>query len=96
MAQRYSGRSSVVDADGVAWQTASLPLGTRGLDLRVPIEPDAMTETLNARFDDERTVLQRDGHDAELIHDGSDIANLGPTSHVLGTWVFGHGALVHI
>lgn len=87
-------RSSQQDSDGITWQTTSLPLGTKGLDLRTPIDPAAMTELLNARFQDERTALQRDGHDELVVYDGGDIAPLGNAFTVTGVWMLGHGAVV--
>lgn len=87
-------RSSQQEADAVVWQQAALPLGTTGLDLRTPIDPDALAELLNARFQDARTVMQRDGHTAVQIYDGSDVALAGPGIHPTGAWVFGHGAVI--
>jgi hypothetical protein len=87
-------RGSHSDTDQITWQSAALPLGTYGLDLRTPIEPTALADLLNARFQDDRTVLQRDGHDASEVRDASDIAPLGTTFHVTSDWVFGHGVVV--
>lgn len=89
-----AARNSQQDSDGITWQTAAIPLGTTGLDLRTPIEADALAELLNARFQDARTVCQRDGHDSLTIYDGSDLALFGDTFYVTGDWVFGHGATV--
>lgn len=87
-------RNSQQDADGIVWQTVSLPLGAHGLDLRTPVDANALSELLNARFQDERTAIQRDGHDSQSIYDGGNVAALGPAINVPGVWVLGHGIVV--
>ncbi len=84
-------RSSLRDSEGITWVTAGLSLGKVGLDLRRPDAPGAMTELLNARFLDDRTVCRRDGHRGRLVQDYSAFT-LNKT--VLPSWVYGHGTLV--
>lgn len=84
-------RGSQHDSDEITWNTTGVRLGTTGLDLREPADPGALTELLNARFVDDRTIEQRDGHTGVLVQDSSDFAPLGETSTVTGEWVYGHG-----
>ena len=55
-------RNSDQDTDGIVYSTASLKLGTQGLDLRRPADPAALTKLLNARFLDEKTIERRRGY----------------------------------
>lgn len=87
-------RSSQQDQDAIAWHTAGIRLGTAGLDLREPADPGALTRLLNARFLDERSIGQRDGHTGQTVRDNSDLAPLGGGYSVSGNWVFGHGATI--
>lgn len=88
-------RSSQQDAsDGVNWQSIGIRLGVKGLDLREPAEPDSLTELLNARFVDDRTVRPRYGHTGSLVQDSSDFAPLGDNYSVTDEWVYGHGVRV--
>jgi hypothetical protein len=87
-------RSNQRDADEVTYQTIGVPLGLSGLDLREPVEPGSLTRLLNARFSDEKSIRQRNGHEGVLIRDDSGLAPLGSSYGVSGDWVFGHGATV--
>lgn len=84
-------KSSNQDTDGTVWQTASVPIGNVGLDLRRPDGAGALTELLNARFLDERTVCRRDGHTGRLVQDYSF-----PTQdkRITTDWVYGHGTVI--
>ncbi len=91
-------RSSQVESDEVVWQTASIPLGRAGLDLRASGEA-SLTRLDNARFSDERTVERRNGHVGQVIRDASDYyqADDGDDQSVPmgGTgWVYGHGQVI--
>lgn len=88
MAQRNS------EQDAITWQTVAMRLGTQGLDLREPSDPTSLTELLNARFVDDRTVKPRSGHAGSLVQDQSAFAPLGSGYEVLDNWVYGHGLQV--
>jgi hypothetical protein len=79
-------RRSDQDSDGTTWAPVSLRVGLSGLDLRRPGDPQALTECLNARFLDEKTLRRRDGHTGYAIRDGSNF-----TTGTHGDWVYGHG-----
>lgn len=89
-----AARGSQHEQDEITWNTAGIRLGLRGLDLRQPSDPDALTKLLNARFLDDRLIRQRDGHSAELIQDSSSFAPLGPNYSVSDEWALGHGRRV--
>lgn len=82
-------RSSQAEHDYVVLSTAAVQLGTRGLDLREPADPGALTKLLNARFRDDKTVERRLGHRGVLVQDGG----LFPPTGDIATdgWVYGHG-----
>ena len=87
-------RQSQQDQDGVVWTPVALPLGTRGLDLRRADDPGTLSELLNARFLDDRTVKRRDGHLGYPIQSPPFAENYGfPDTpfRVTDEWVYGHG-----
>ncbi len=86
-------RTSLSDSDGTTWVSVGLPLGGAGLDLRRAADPGTLTELLNARFEDLRTVTRRDGHTGRLLQDRSSFT-LNKT--VTDEWVYGHGTLITI
>ncbi len=88
------GRGSQHDQDEISWQTVGVPLGRTGLDLRQPSDPGALTELLNARFVDDRTIEQRTCHRGVRLRDAGEYPALGPGYTVTGDWVYGHGAQV--
>lgn len=83
-------RGSQHELDEIVWAPASVRLGSVGLDLRQPSDINALTKLLNARFVDDRTVEERDGHIGTLVQDSSDFAAVGQAATV-GSWVYGHG-----
>ncbi len=85
-------KNSNSDTDGVTWGTASLPLGTTGLDLRTPGEPGTLTKLRNARFLDQKTLSRREGHRGQIVQSGGDFV----TGQRSGQWVYGHGERVTI
>lgn len=91
-------RNSLQDNDGTAWNTVSLRLGERGLDLRRPDDPGVLSELLNARFLDDRTVSRRDGHAGRAIQ--SRLAGSAGAFYETGNfraldeWVYGHGTRI--
>ncbi len=86
MAQRDNQR----DTDGNTYQAVGVQLGTTGLDLRQPSQPGALSKLLNARFEDDRVVRQRDGHSGVLLQDRYPFPALGG-NFVTDGWVYGHG-----
>jgi len=82
------GKQTGSDSSGVTWVPVPLPLGDRGLDLRRPGEPGTLTELLNAKFLDAKTVTRRDGHTGKLIQDYSAFRQDKRTTN---EWVYGHG-----
>lgn len=89
-----ANRGSQHDQDEIVWATTGVRLGTTGLDLRQPSDPGALTELLNARFLDDRTVTPRSGHYGVLIKDAAGFPALGPNYSVSDRWVYGHGMQV--
>lgn len=87
-------RSSLEDQSGTIWQAVAVKLGEQGLDLREPSAPASLTELLNARFVDDRTVEPRNGHTAATVQDQSPFAPLGSGYQVTTAWVYGHGTQV--
>jgi hypothetical protein len=83
-------RRSDQDSDGTVWAPVSLRVGASGLDLRRPGDPQSLTECLNARFLDERTVTRRDGHTSQEVRDAQGYASGSHTDE----WVYSHGNLV--
>ncbi len=90
MSQRSSQRAQ----DEITWQTVGIPLGFSGLDLRKPAAPQALSKLLNARFADDRNVLQRDGHLSTVVQDAADFPPMGADGAIGDEWVYGHGARV--
>jgi hypothetical protein len=84
-------RNSQEEDDAITWATTGVRLGTAGLDLREPSAPGALTKLLNARFSDDRTVNQRDGHLALLLKDAAEFPPLGDGYTVTDEWMYGHG-----
>ncbi len=82
-------RNSQQDSDGLVWQTAGIPLGAVGLDLRIPVTPGSLTRLNNARFLDEKTVQRRDGHIGTQVLDASAFPAVGSCTPV--GWIYGHG-----
>lgn len=89
-----ASRGSQQAQDEITWQTVGVALGGSGLDLRQPSQPTVLTELLNARFVDDRTIEARSGHIGRTVQDSSDFAPLGPDYRVSDTWVYGHGIRV--
>lgn len=88
-----ASRNSQNDIDGITWQTMQLHLGTRGLDLRRQNNPETLSECLNARFKDERTLMRREGHVGQHIQDrGAFATDFVNTKE----WVYGHGVVVEV
>jgi hypothetical protein len=81
-------RPSQQDADGTVFQTVGLPVGGAGLDLRRADEPGVLTECLNARFLDGKTVVRRDGHHGRTVHTGYAFQEY---TTPLDEWIYGHG-----
>lgn len=79
-------RRSDQDQDGTVWSPVSLRVGVTGLDLRRPGDPQSLTECLNARFLDEKTLRRREGHVGYPARDNSAFTT---GSH--GAWIYGHG-----
>ena len=84
-----SQRNSHQEQDGTIWATASLRLGSNGVDLRRPSDPPALADLINARFLDERTLRRRDGYLGTSLVDGDTFPPLGDIG--AGAWVYGHG-----
>ena len=87
-------RNNQQDADGLTLSITGIRLGGKGLDLREPSEPDTLSELKNARFIDDRTVNQRDGHLGFTVQDASNFSALGLDATVSNQWVYGHGMRV--
>jgi hypothetical protein len=87
-----ASRNSNQDSDGLVYSTASLKLGTQGLDLRKPADPGTLTKLLNARFSDEKTIERRRGYRGVLVQDGSSFPPVGD-SVTPTEWVYSHGLL---
>lgn len=87
-------RGNQQDIDGQAWHSIGVRLGQFGLDTREPSEPGALARLINARFEDDRTIVQRHGHTGRRVKDAANFPPLGPTARVTGDWVYGHGATV--
>ncbi len=87
-------RGSQHSADEIVSQTTGVRLGGTGLDLRQPSDPGTLSKLLNARFLDDRTLVERDGHLGTLVRDASDFAPLGANYAVSDEWVYGHGLRV--
>lgn len=86
-------QDSTRESDGLVWVPVSMRLGEHGLDLRRSDSQDALTELLNARFIDNKTVGRRDGHLGRLVQSQS-MFNLN--AKTTNQWVYGHGTLVTI
>lgn len=86
-------KPSTQDSDGVAWTTTGVPLGEAGLDTRRPDAPGVLTELLNARFRDARTIERRGGHVGRLLQDRSAFTL---DKRVTDDWVYGHGTRIEI
>ena len=86
-------RNSQRESDGLDWTTVGLSLGARGLDLRRPDDPGVMSELLNARFADERTLERRPGHTGRAVMDGSAFT---AEKTVTDEWLYGHGTLLSL
>jgi hypothetical protein len=87
------GKKPNTDTDGLVWQPVALSIGGKGLDLRRPGEPGTLTELLNAKFLDGKTVARRDGHLGQLIQDNSAFRLDKQTTN---EWVYGHGTRIII
>lgn len=91
-------RNSLQDTNGTVWNQVPLRLGTRGIDLRRPDDPGVLSELLNARFLDDRTVKRRDGHAGRAIQ--SPVAGEAGGFYEDGAfrptaqWAYGHGTVV--
>lgn len=85
-------KASTQDSEGIIWETAALPLGLAGLDLRRPDAPGVLSELLNARFLDSTTAVRREGHIGRAIQSYSMFTM---DKKVLG-WVYGHGNQIRI
>lgn len=88
-------RHSQQDQDGVVWQTAGIPLGAAGLDLRNPNAPGALTKLLNARFRDEANLERRNGYASVALQDDSDFSSTPfSTATAPVGWCYGHGPVL--
>lgn len=83
-------KQSDQDTGGTVWNDAGLRLGSAGIDLRRPSEPPALSDLLNARFLDERTLERRAGFTGVETRDG-DAFPTGALAPTAANWIYGHG-----
>ena len=86
-------KNSRGEPDSITWVPVPLTLGQIGLDLRRPGDPGVLTELLNAKFQDEKTIARREGHIGRLIQGYTEFRTAKRTTN---RWVYGHGTVIQV